>query len=177
MLTLDRSRLAEAKVVLSDRRQLDLEWSFNAGVFEADVVDCEQRIAAALPADVRAFLLESNGADLYQHPRPRIAPNAGNNLFFLSADRIARETLDRRRFLRELGEPGVESYVFLVDLQDGDYVVLDPRPGRNYLIEGNHDEIGWWSTARPIAPTWTEFVEAMFASLLSGGTARFWNEG
>jgi hypothetical protein len=174
---LDPSRLADAKTVLGSRRQLDLEWSLHAGALKEEIVYCEQRIGAALPPDVRAFLRRSNGADLYQHPRPRIAPNAGNNLFFLSTETIASETLDGRRFLRELGEPDVDSYVFLVDIQDGDYVVLDTGPGRNYLIEGNHEETMEWSTARPIARTFTEFVDTIIASMLSGGTARYWNEG
>lgn len=173
---LDGNRLAEAKTALGARRQLDLDWSFNRGASEDEIAHCEEQIGVALPMDVRAFLRRSNGMALYQHPRPRIAPNAGNNLFFLSTETIASETRDRRSFLRELGEPDVDSYVFLVDIQDGDYVVLDARPGRHYLIEGNHEETSEWPTARPIARTFTEFVDAIVASMLSGGTARYWNE-
>ncbi|WP_163998494.1 SMI1/KNR4 family protein [Pyxidicoccus caerfyrddinensis] len=114
-----------------------------------------------LDAELRAFYLHCNGAELF-----RPLPDA--NYSILSLADIQRKT-ERVRF-RDKGAPPAASWFPLVDCQDSDFVLVDTsRPGSPYpLLDAYHET--YPREARQIAATFGEFLERA----LSSGDQIFW---
>ena len=114
-----------------------------------------------LDAQLRAFYLHCNGAELF-----RRLPEA--NYSILSLENIQRKT-ERVRF-RDKGAPPTASWFPLVDCQDSDFVLVDvSQPGRPYpLLDAYHET--YPREARRIAASFSEFLERA----LNSGDQFFW---
>ena len=153
----------------------DLRWRFNPGASEAQLAACERGIGTALPSDLRSFLRDSDGAAIEEHIVGELVPDQGDHIFLLSCDGIADRTAYLRTFAREeLGGVDLEQFVAFADYQDGNYVLLDLRPGHGYVIDGWHEEIAYWAAAAPIAASFTDFAAKVLAALAAGKNARYW---
>ncbi|WP_240359541.1 SMI1/KNR4 family protein [Pyxidicoccus trucidator] len=121
----------------------------------------ESQAGWQLDAQLRAFYLHCNGAELF-----RPLPEA--NYSFLSLADIRRKT-ERVRF-RDKGAPPTSSWFPLVDCQDSDFVLVDTsRPGRPYpLLDAYHET--YPREVRQIAASLGEFLERA----LSSGNQFFW---
>jgi hypothetical protein len=154
---------------------LDLRWRTNPGATQAAIEACERSIGVALPDDLRAFLLESDGGVLERHRPDEIVPEQGLYLFFLSSAEIAARTLAEREFARvDLGVLDVGRYVWIVDYQDANYIVYDPDRSGGTIVDGFHEETAYWSSYPPLAASFTDFVARISASMLRGERIVYW---
>jgi hypothetical protein len=121
----------------------------------------EAQVGWRLDADLRAFYLHCDGAELFQ-------PLPDANYSILSLEDIQRATARLRR--RDGGTAGAASWYPLVDCQDSDFVLIEvARAGRSYpLLDAYHET--YPHGARQIAASFREFLERALGS----GDRLFW---
>ena len=123
-----------------------------------EIEQFEHRVSWRLDADLRAFYLRCNGAELFKP-----LPNAPYQILPLSEivrARVAMRGEDDERW-------GPASIYVLCDVQDGDYALLDVgqrEEGRHPLVDGYHE--AWPDPAyrRRIARSFSEFLDQALRS-------------
>lgn len=110
----------------------------------------EAKVGWQLDADLRAFYLHCDGAELFQ-------PLPDANYSILSLADIQRVTARLRR--RDGGAAGAASWFPLVDCQDSDFVLINVAgPGGTYpLLDAYHET--YPHSVRQIAASFREFLE------------------
>ncbi|NMO23209.1 SMI1/KNR4 family protein [Pyxidicoccus fallax] len=115
----------------------------------------EARMGWRLDADLRAFYLHCDGAELF-----RPLPEANYSILSLAE---IQETLIRVR-RRDQGAVEAASWYPVADCQDSDYVLVDvAKPGGPYrLLDAWHET--YPSQVKQIASSFSEFLEKALAS-------------
>ncbi|WP_426734734.1 SMI1/KNR4 family protein [Myxococcus faecalis] len=127
----------------------------------AAIADFEARVGWKLDDELRAFYLHSNGAELFEP-----LPEARYSILSLAEIRRARIAI-RGRDEESAGPP---DWWTLVDVQDGDYALVDvsSAPSPYPLLDGWHE--GYPQRCRRIASSFREFLERA----LTGGDRIYW---
>ncbi|MCE9668292.1 SMI1/KNR4 family protein [Myxococcus stipitatus] len=123
----------------------------------------EERMGWRLDADLRAFYLRCDGAELFK-------PLPDSNYSILSLDDIERACVRLRR--RDQGAPERASFFPLVDCQDSDWVLVDVTPtgGPYPLLDAYHET--YPREVRRIAESFQEFL----SRALRGSGHLYWLE-
>jgi SMI1 / KNR4 family (SUKH-1) len=117
----------------------------------------EQRVGWRLDADLRAFYLHCNGADLFKRP--------GSPYIFLPLSEITRA---RAAILGEdTDQYGPPSLYTVCDVQDGDFILVDVAERHNErfpIIDGWHEGFPDPKYLRRIANSFSEFLTGALRS-------------
>jgi SMI1 / KNR4 family (SUKH-1) len=154
-----------------------LRTSSNPGATLAQIESCEEQLGLTLSDDVRAFLIASNGATLEQHHKDEVHPAQGTYLYFLDCEQIVERTLDARDLAEDIGIDGIEPFACIVDYLDSNHVLLDTREKAGPMLDGYHDEMQLWPSARPIAASFADFAAKVIAALQAGSGMLYWIPG
>ncbi|WP_240356136.1 SMI1/KNR4 family protein [Myxococcus eversor] len=134
----------------------------HAPAARAEIAAFEERVGWRLDDELRAFYQHCDGAELFDP-----LPDARYSILSLAEIRRARIAIRGR----DEDSAGPAGWWALVDVQDGDYALLDvsaPRDGGYPLLDGWHES--YPLRCRPIAASFREFLERA----LSGGDKLYW---
>ncbi|QSQ25686.1 SMI1/KNR4 family protein [Pyxidicoccus parkwayensis] len=121
----------------------------------------ESQVGWRLDADLRAFYLHCDGAELFKP-----LPDANYSILSLADVRRARVAI----WGKDEDSAGPASWYALVDCQDTDFVLVDvarQEDGRYPLLDAYH---GTYPQVRQIAASFSEFLERALGS----GDQFFW---
>jgi hypothetical protein len=123
----------------------------------AQIEEFEQRVGWQLDADLRAFYLHCNGADLFERPN---SPYRILNLAGIIRARVAIRGKDD-------DSRGPASWYVICDVQDGNYAVVDTGArldGRYPLIDGYREMFPDPAYCGRIANSFSEFLDKALRS-------------
>jgi hypothetical protein len=123
----------------------------------------------SLAPDVRAFLRQADGGEIVER-----TSDGDRTVTFLSCRTIVQATMQVRALLRELDRQPTDTFVAVVDYEDGDVLMVDTRPGRGGVVDGWHDEVSVWHTKMPIAPSFDAFVDMLLSAVERDAHVKFW---
>ena len=118
-----------------------------------EIAEFEQRVGWKLDADLRAFYLHCNGAELIKR-----LPNTPYRILPLSKIVRARVAI----YGEDDDQWGPASVYAICDVQDGNYVMVDvarQEDARYPLVDGYHEAWPDPKYCGPIASSFSEFLE------------------
>jgi hypothetical protein len=122
-----------------------------------------KRLESGSAAHVRAFLRQANGGELTER-----RPEGDSTLTFPSCRDMVAATQELRALLADVGAEPADTFVAVMDYEDGDVLTIDARHGRGTVVNGWHDEINTWHTKAPLARSFTAFADMLLSTVESG---------